>query len=330
MTQLVELQEALPRFEAAGIKLYAVSYDEPEALAEFARHHDIRFPLLSDRGSRVIKRYGILNHFVTRDQVPHYGIPFPGTYIVDEAGLVTAKLFNRSLAARTSAETAIDSALGEILLRDEEPSAKAGDDEIRVSATYHGGGGRLKFGVMREIIVRFELAPGLHIYDAPVPEGMVATRIEVEPPDGLRSLDWIKPPTHPLALPGLDQELQVWDGRVDFVLPVHADDRIAGLVENTGINEIEIGIRVHYQACDDRACRLPQQQSLKLTVPVGRVLGPRSIGGMQGADHTRMDSLKFMRKMVMRGLLRSPIKGRRFLRQSMAALRRGPGGKRAG
>ena len=57
MTQLVELQQALPRFEAAGIKLYAVSYDEPEALAEFARHHGITFPLLSDKGSKVIKRY---------------------------------------------------------------------------------------------------------------------------------------------------------------------------------------------------------------------------------------------------------------------------------
>ena len=37
MTQLVELQEALPKFEAAGIKLYAVSYDEPAALAQWAR-----------------------------------------------------------------------------------------------------------------------------------------------------------------------------------------------------------------------------------------------------------------------------------------------------
>ena len=95
MTQLVELQQALPRFEAAGIKLYAVSYDDPEALAEFARHHGI------------------------------------------------------SLAARESAEARIDSALGEILRRDEEPSARAGDDDIRISATYHGGRGNLKFGAMR-------------------------------------------------------------------------------------------------------------------------------------------------------------------------------------
>ena len=77
MTQLVELQEALPKLQAAGIKLYAVSYDEADALAEFARHQGITYPLLSDEGSKVIRRYGIQNHFVTRDQIPFYGIPFP-------------------------------------------------------------------------------------------------------------------------------------------------------------------------------------------------------------------------------------------------------------
>ena len=113
MTQLVELQEALPKFQAAGIKLYAVSYDEADALAEFARHHGITYPLLSDEGSKVIRRYGIQNHFVTREQVPYHGIPFPGTYLVDEEGVVTAKFFRRSLAQRESAEAVIDSALGD-------------------------------------------------------------------------------------------------------------------------------------------------------------------------------------------------------------------------
>ena len=66
MTQLVELQQALPKFQAAGIKLYGVSYDEASALAEFARHHGITYPLLSDLGSKVIDRFGLRNHFVTK------------------------------------------------------------------------------------------------------------------------------------------------------------------------------------------------------------------------------------------------------------------------
>ena len=41
MTQLVELQQRLPDFEAAGIKIFAVSYDPQDGLAEFARTYGI-------------------------------------------------------------------------------------------------------------------------------------------------------------------------------------------------------------------------------------------------------------------------------------------------
>ena len=61
MTQLGELRDAYSRFQDAGIKLYALSYDEVDALAAFAEAHAIPFPLLSDPDSAVIRSYGILN-----------------------------------------------------------------------------------------------------------------------------------------------------------------------------------------------------------------------------------------------------------------------------
>jgi len=73
------MQRALPKLRAAGIKLYVVSYDEREALADFSRAHGIEFPMLSDVGSRVIRQYGILNTQVPKHQAPFYGIPFPGS-----------------------------------------------------------------------------------------------------------------------------------------------------------------------------------------------------------------------------------------------------------
>jgi peroxiredoxin len=328
MTQLVELQAALPKFEAAGIKLYAVSYDEADALSEFARHHGITYPLLSDKGSKVIRSYGIENHFVTKDQVPYYGIPFPGTYLVDENGIVTEKIFSRGLANRSSAESMIDSALGEILLGDEEPSASGGDEDIQVSATYHGGGGSLKGAVLREIIVRFELGERLHIYDDPVPEGMVATRISVSGPAGLCTGERNAPPTRALQLPGLRETLQVWDGRVDFRIPVWADDRIASLVREREYTEEEIGVQVDYQACDDQTCRIPQTDTLTIKVPVTPYVGHNLAGGsLPGAVSTTMDAEKFMMRKVRRGLLRSPIKGIRYLRNSLRAVGRGPMGR---
>lgn len=154
MTQLVELQAALPKFADADIRLYAISYDELGALEEFAHHHSITYDLLADSGWNLIRQFGILNHHVTEDQVPFHGIPFPGTYLVDEDGVVMAKAFHRSLAQRESAEGLIDAALGEILLGSEEPIEHTGDSGIRFSLTYHGGGGVLRGGTLRRLVVR--------------------------------------------------------------------------------------------------------------------------------------------------------------------------------
>ncbi len=158
MTQLVELRDAYPKFEAAGVKLYAISYDQPNELAEFAKHHNINYPLLSDKGSKLIRQLGILNTNVTPDQVPFYGIPFPGTYVLDEQGVISGKLFGRNHHARFTGESMLDNALGEVLLGEDEPMDSAGDEEIKITAAWHGGGGTVKTSVVREIVVRFDLA----------------------------------------------------------------------------------------------------------------------------------------------------------------------------
>ena len=72
----MELQRHLQEFEAAGIAVFSVSYDSVEVLAGFAEEHGIRFPLLSDEGSSVIKRFGILNTLI-RPEEDFYGIPSP-------------------------------------------------------------------------------------------------------------------------------------------------------------------------------------------------------------------------------------------------------------
>ncbi|MGH1493113.1 MAG: redoxin domain-containing protein [Acidimicrobiales bacterium] len=307
MTQLVELQAAMPMFDEAGIRLYAISYDEVGALEDFAEHHGITYDLLADEGSQVIKQFGILNHHVTEDQVPYHGIPFPGTYLVDENGVVTAKAFHRSVAQRESPEGLIDAAFGEILLRSAEPTTEHSDDSgINFSLTYHGGGGAIRGGAMRNLIVRVELPDGLHIYDAPVPDGMVATSFSLAGPQGLRCMPVEKPPTHALELPGIGQ-LQVWSGQVDFVIPVWATDQLASLVRSDSPDRVTIELDLAYQACDDQACRLPRTERLSLDVPIERYVGPAlSSGGMPGAETTSMDTGRWLGAMVKRGLEATP------------------------
>lgn len=323
MTQLVELQDALPKFEKAGLKLYVVSYDSPKALADFAKHHKIRFPMLSDKGSKVIDRYKIRNHFVTKDQVPYYGIPFPGTYLVDEEGRVTEKFFHKNLAQRESADSLVDTALGQILLGEDAPTASGGNDAIKISATYHGGGGQLKQGLVRHIVVRFMLQEGVHIYSDPVPQGMVATTIRVSGPDGLHAEPTMAPPSHTLSLPSLGKELQVWSGQVDFKIPVWVDDRIASLTRESH-GEVCIQVELHYQSCDAQSCHIPRKESLTLKVPVARHLGHNILGKLSGTVSTSMNARCYLAKQVLGGLLQSPIKGLWYLLRTWRQALRGP------
>ena len=85
------MRDAYEKFEAAGIKLYAISYDDQPALAEFANKQRIPFPLLSDVTSRVIGDYGLLNEQIEPGDALLYGIPYPGSYVTDENGVVVAK-----------------------------------------------------------------------------------------------------------------------------------------------------------------------------------------------------------------------------------------------
>lgn len=69
----------------------AISYDSVEVPRTFAKRAGITIPLLSDPKSEIIKAFGILNTTVPRN-TEFYGVPFPGTYIVDERGRVKSKL----------------------------------------------------------------------------------------------------------------------------------------------------------------------------------------------------------------------------------------------
>ena len=220
-TQLGELRDSYAKFEAAGIKLYALSYDDQETLAEFAENQRIPYTLLSDTRSMVIKQYGLINEQLTAADGPLYGIPYPGVYVCDEQGVVTSKFFHDSYKKRESPEMLIDAALGEIQIDESAPRATSADDGIEITAALHGGNGSLRQGIVRQLVVSFDLPEGLHIYGEPVPQGLTATRIDVEGPAGLVLLPMESPATHSLHLASIDETLEVWSGRVDLVIPLY-------------------------------------------------------------------------------------------------------------
>lgn len=326
----MELRDAHQKFIDARIKVYAISYDSIDALADFSNTHGIAYPLLSDVDSSVIQSYGILNTEIDADDIPIHGVPFPGTYITDEHGIVVAKFFHDSYKKRDSPENLIDAALGRIELDAEEPAVSGGDDDVRVSATLHGGHGAIKQGMLRSIVVRFELRDGLHIYGEPVPEGMIPTTVRVNGPRGLVVLDPLLPPTETLRLESLGIELQVWSGTVDLQIPIYALSELASECRPLEKSSVDLDIRVRYQACDDSTCLLPRTENLSLQVPldtidvppIGRHTGHgQKEGGMISGRHLRRLLFRKLRSNPL-GMLRGIRKQVRLERAARARLKR--------
>lgn len=249
----MELQQHLVEFERAGIRVLAVSYDTVEELAAFSRAYGITYPLLSDRGSEVIRRYGILNTTLAEDH-QNYGIPFPGSYVLGPDGRVQEKSFFQQYQVRPSAQSVLRDAFGVDFEVHDNPRASAESTGVRVSAVL--GADALAFMRRVPILVRFDLDEGLHLYGEPIPDGYIATTVEVAAPEGIETAATTAPPTHRFRMEGLDETFHVFEGRVEFEVPVWTTVREGG--------PFALDVTVRFQACDDRQCFLPQTRTLRV------------------------------------------------------------------
>ena len=163
---------------------------------------------------------------MTKNDAILYGIPYPGVYVTDENGVVVTKFFHDSYKKRDSAELYIDAALGRLVLDNNAPQATGGDQGIKLTVAIHGGKGTIRQGVIRHLVVRFELPEGLHIYGPPVPEGMITTEVQIDGPEGFRLMPPEFPATEKLTLPDI-AELNVWHGTVDLIYPFYATGELA-------------------------------------------------------------------------------------------------------
>jgi peroxiredoxin Q/BCP len=107
------LQTSLKKIEAAGVKVVGISYDSVEVLKQFSDKHKITFPLLSDSDSKTIIAYSIKNKEMAgkkSGKVNLDGVPYPGTFIVDQEGVIRAKLFVDGYRERHSVDDLIKAA----------------------------------------------------------------------------------------------------------------------------------------------------------------------------------------------------------------------------
>ena len=254
----MELQEHIEEFAAAGVRVLAVLPEPPELLASFVDEHGIGFPLLADSDAKVIREYGILNTLVDPGE-DFYGMPWPGSYLSDTEGNVRQKYFNQFHRVRESATWMLRDLDAAVDLSGY-PQTAAG----AVSAVL--GAPDLKPYQRVDLLVRLDLPEGVHAYGEPSPPGYLPASVAVTGPEGLVVEAPAFPPTRPLLIEGINEELPVFEGEIEIRVPLRYD------VYDTPVGEsVTLEVDVRYQPCDEIQCFTPMRERFELDLTIGTI-----------------------------------------------------------
>ncbi|MCQ8185458.1 redoxin domain-containing protein [Parvularcula maris] len=117
--QVTELSEVKAEFAEEGQPLIFVSYDAAAKQAAFQKRSEIEGNFIADEGSELIMAFGLLNES-HRPGSRAYGIPHPAVIVVDENGVVEAKLYEedyttnaKSYRNRPAVETILEAVKAE-------------------------------------------------------------------------------------------------------------------------------------------------------------------------------------------------------------------------
>ena len=283
-TQLLELQSQYDTLRKDGLGLVGISYDSQEILASFSKQHGITFPLLSDVGSETIKRYGILNTVAEEGLGPNgndpaiiaavklyvsanganerqRGIPFPGTFIVDRSGRVTARFFEDSYTVRNTVSN-IRVRLNNLntSVAATSVASKQLDVVTYPSDTAIAPGNRFS------IVAQITPHNGVHVY-APGAANYKVVELKVLPSKYIRTFKTVYPKSEIYFFKPLNERVPTYQKAFtisqDVVLDGQASTRTA-LAKQTSMT---IGGVLTYQACDDRLCY--DQVTLPLSWTIG-------------------------------------------------------------
>jgi len=283
----VQLQEKMSAFDALGISVLAISYDEPDALKDFQDAYGITYTLLSDPDSKVIRDYGILNTLIAEDDHPWFGIPFPGTYVTDSQGIITHKFFENNLVLRVGPEELLRAVDGDALSEYMgNPVSDSADAEPKVFLE----GENLAVGVLQHLVCQINVPQGRHLYADPAPQGMIPFTLTLDAQSKLVIRELIRPASEAHTMAGTGEVIQVNHGRVELRLPITANAAITSTTEPT---MLDLSGEVSWQTCDEDVCDVPRRSRFAFHVPIEGAVVPEfmtkpgnpKVRAMYGMNH---------------------------------------------
>ena len=233
-----------------GMGLASITYDPVPVLADFASRRSITFPILSDAGSATIRKYGILNT-TTPETNPLFGYPLPGTFVLDQNGVVTSRVFEDTYQERDTIASVLVRLGGTVDAPATKSSAPHLDitsyltDQIAAPGTH--------------LSIVLDLVPGnkVHVY-APGVTGYKPIALTVQPQPGLviRAPQFPKPVDY--FFKPLNEHVAVYDRPFRIVQDVTIDPSRDAAAVLKDLKAMTISATLNYQACDDTVCFNPQ------------------------------------------------------------------------
>ena len=258
----MQLQNAKARFEKQEIKLAAISYDSPAILADFAKRHDIEFPLLADPDSKVIRSFNVLNG---EAKGMNKGMAHPGFFYIDENGAIREKFFEAKYTNRFTANNVIVKLFPELT---QEVTQTVEAPHLRLTLSQSDR--TVAPGSRVTLVVQVELPPDVHVY-SPGVKGYKPIQLVLHSSGGIEVAPVIYPSSKILYLEAIKEQVPVFEG--DFritqdvtLTPSQARDGVRA-VFSVG-RTVSIAGELQYQACDKTICYTPTSVPVKWELKV--------------------------------------------------------------
>ncbi len=258
-TQLVEIQGRLDELRRGGLGVAVITYDPVDVLADFSRRRQVSFPLLSDKGSTVIRQFGILNTTVDPKN-ENFGYPFPGTFMLDVRGVVTARFFEQAFQERSTVSSVLVRLGGRLAL----PATTVKSPQMTITSyvTDRTVAPGTHFSVVLDVIP----GPKMRVYAPGVTGGYRPIELSLDLPPGVRVSGALYPASEEYLFEPLNERVQVYQTPFRIVQDVVIDPTPAA-VAALG-KSVTLRGTLRYQACDDEVCFSPQSVPLTWTVAV--------------------------------------------------------------
>ena len=255
----MELQRRYADITKQGLGLIAVSYDSPDTLKAFAASRGITFPLIADRDSAMIRAYGILNEG-EKPGGRTYGIPHPGTFIVDRRGRVVSRFFENAYQERYTVAAMVPGI------------GRSGATTVKGSTAHLSLTASISDAVAapgKRLTMTADLSParGIHVY-APGKHTYQVVRLVIDPQPWLKVHDAVYPRAEIYHFKPLDERVEVYTKQFQLRqdVTILATPEVQKLL--AGRESVTLSATLEYQACDDKVCFNPARIPLSFTIAV--------------------------------------------------------------